>query len=176
MQCLLTHTRYLFERSDFDAAKPLMYEVLDLCQHEPVELAVTRADVLFAISALSAQINENIDKNMYYAKEHFEARVRLRDGSQTAEERMAMAYGELAHVQMIAGQYNEAKQNAQEAMNMTWKSPLFLAGKDWPTFAHSHKVFACAMTGEYAEALRLIQATLKYWTSRSSSTHEFAYV
>ncbi|KAL5120651.1 hypothetical protein ACEQ8H_001399 [Pleosporales sp. CAS-2024a] len=94
---------YLLERSDFEAAKPLFLDVLELCQPEPVEMAITRADVLFALSALSAQVNEQIDKNMYYAKEHFEARVKLRDGSQGAEDGMAMAYGELAHIQMIAG-------------------------------------------------------------------------
>lgn len=133
-----------------------------------------RADVLFALSALSAQINENIDKNMYYAKEHYNARLQLRDGTQLAEDRMAMAYGELAHIQMIAGHHDEAIDNAQKAIEMTWKSPLYLAGDDWPTFAHSHQSFSLAALRRYEEALKLIQATLNYWNSRSSSTHAFA--
>ncbi|KAL5120652.1 hypothetical protein ACEQ8H_001400 [Pleosporales sp. CAS-2024a] len=30
------------------------------------------------------------------------------------------------------------------------------------------------MTGKYDEALKLVEAALKYWGSRSSSTHDFA--
>jgi len=133
-----------------------------------------RADVLFVLSALSAQINENIEINMYYAKEHYNARLQLRDGTQLAEDRMAMAYGELAHIQMIAGQHDEAIRNAQMGIEMTWQSPLYLAGDDWPTFAHAHQSFSLTDLGRYEEALKLVHATLKYWNSRSSSTHAFA--
>lgn len=152
----------------------MFYDVLALCNSEPVELASTRADVLFALSALSAQVNEEIDKNMYFAKEHLQVRLQLRDRTQLSEDRMAMAYGELAHIQMIAGQNEHAIANAQLAIEMTWKSPLCLAGDDWPTFAHAHQAFSLVDLGKCEDALKLVHATLKYWQARSSSTHAFA--
>ncbi|KAF2810715.1 uncharacterized protein BDZ99DRAFT_287606 [Mytilinidion resinicola] len=165
---------YLFERIDFESAKPLYLDVLQLCLVEPVEMAEIQADVLFALSALSAQINGKVEKSLSYAQQHYDARLELRDGSELGEARMAMAYGELAHIQMIAGKHDDAIENAKEGINMTWKSPLFLAGNDWPTFAHSHQAFSLAALGQYEKALELVNATLKYWNSHSNETHAFA--
>lgn len=147
--------------------------VLELCGDSSLGLKETQADVLFALSALSAQINEEIDKNLAYAQGHFDCRVELRDGGQFGEGRIAMAYGELAHIQVIAGRYEDAIYNARMAINMTEESPAFLAGDDWPTFSTTHLAYALATQGRYDEAMDRLQRTLDYWKPRSFETHSF---
>jgi len=147
--------------------------VLQFSSDSSLGLKETRADVLFALSALSAQTNEDIDKNLQYAQSHFDYRVELRDGSQFGEDRMAMAHAELAHIQMLAGKYDDAIQNARVAIEMTEKSPAYLRGDDWPTFSCTHMAFALAAQGRYDEAMVPLRRSLDYWMSRAHDTHLF---
>ena len=147
--------------------------VLELSSDSKSSMEETHADVLFALSVLSAQTNEDIDKNLLYAQNHFDRRLELRDGSQFGEDRMALAHGELAHIQMLAGQYEDAIRNARVAINLTEKSPAFLAGDDWPTFSSGHLAFALAAQGRYDEAMIPLQRSLDYWASRANDTHSF---
>ncbi|KAL2131080.1 hypothetical protein VTI74DRAFT_5576 [Chaetomium olivicolor] len=171
---------YLLERSDFDAAKPLLLHVLEISDDsglagsdQNLKMSEIRADVLFALSALSAQISEDIDKNLRYAHAHFDMRVKLRDGTAFGEARMAMAYGELAHIQMLAGQYEDAIHNSQVAIDMTEISAAFKNGSDFPTFASTHQAFALAALGQYDKAMRRLQLALDYWMMHSSKGHSF---
>jgi hypothetical protein len=132
-----------------------------------------RADVLFCLSAVSAQTGEDTDKNLEYARDHSDLRARLQDGTEFGEARVAMAHGELAHIQMLAGQYEDAIYHSQVAIDMTEASADFKTGADFPTFASTHQAFALAALGRYAEAMHRTQLALDYWTTHSSEGHSF---
>jgi hypothetical protein len=180
----LTHehvSRYLFERSDFEAAKPLLLHVLELSDDSCLavvsdsdrKMSEIRADVLFCLSAVSAQTGEDVHRNLGYARDHFDLRAKLQDGTEFGEARMAMAHGELAHIQMLAGQYEDAIRHSQVAIDMTEASADFKAGFDFPTFASTHQAFALAALGQYAKAMHRMQLALDYWTTHSSEGHSF---
>ncbi|KAK3364321.1 hypothetical protein B0T25DRAFT_598284, partial [Lasiosphaeria hispida] len=168
---------YLLERSDFKATKPLLLHVLNLSdeaqQGNSPAMSEIRADVLFCLSALSAQINEEIEENLRYARDHFDLRVKLRDGTAFGELRMAMAHGELAHIQVLAGQYEDAIHHAQVAIDMTEVSDAYKNGSDFPTFSSTHQGFALAAIGEHDKAMQRMQLALDYWTTHSSEGHSF---
>jgi tetratricopeptide (TPR) repeat protein len=84
-----------------------------------------------------------------------------------------MAYGELAHIQMLAGAYAEAIANAQTAIDVTERSPAFVAGHDWPTFSSTHKAFALASLGRYVEAMIPLERSLEYWVRRANDAPVF---
>lgn len=127
------------------------------------------ADDLFSLSALSVQINESHEKTVSYAEEHLKLRLKLRDGSQFAEDRAAMAYGELGHAYTFTGRYNEAIEHCKTAIEITKQSPRFLSGEDWPTFAHCHQAYSLAALDRYLEAQQLLHDTLNYWTKNSGA-------
>ncbi|KAI0451933.1 hypothetical protein F5B21DRAFT_357843 [Xylaria acuta] len=62
------------ERSDFNAAKPLFETALRVSDEPGSNLDEVRADVLFALSALSAQINEDKMRILEYAHCHLDCR------------------------------------------------------------------------------------------------------
>ncbi|RWA08816.1 hypothetical protein EKO27_g6291 [Xylaria grammica] len=164
---------YLLERSDFYAAKPLFQTVLRVSDEPGSNLDEVRADVLFALSALSVQINEDKTKILDYAHRHLDCRKRDRDGTQFREDRLAMAYGEVAQAELLAGHYEDAINNSRMAISLTEKSPAFLAGEDWPTFSSTHQAFALAALGRYGEAVDVMQKSLDYWMSHSHANHSF---
>ncbi|KAK0721254.1 hypothetical protein B0T21DRAFT_414450 [Apiosordaria backusii] len=173
---------YLRERNDFEQAKPLLLHVLRLTDayfasssQDASHRSMTeiRADALFCLSVVEAEVNENIEQNLQYAQEHYELRVKLRDGTTLGEARMAMAHGELAHIQMLAGQYDEAIYNAQVGIDMTEVTEAFKNGSDFPTFASSHQAFALAARGKYDKAMARLQLALDYWNTHSSEGHLF---
>lgn len=167
---------YLFERMDFGAAKPLFLAILSMSKDDSLHMDETRADALFALAALSTQINETKERTIAYAEEHLVYRRALRDGTRFGEDRLAMAHGELAQAQLTAGQYEDAITNANIAIELTWPSPAFISGDDWPTFAETHKAFALAALGRYAEALDAIDRNLGYWMAHAHERHPFQSV
>ena len=120
------------------------------------------ADALFSLAALSAQTNEDQELNLKYAQEHFDVRSELRDGRQINEDRMAMAHGELGHILMLSGRYHDAIDRCKDAINLTRKSPRYLAGEDWPVFSHCHQAFALSALDRNDEGLNLMRQTLNY--------------
>lgn len=164
---------YLHERSDFDAAKPLFLAVLDLTSDPRLGMDEIRADVLFALAALCPQINAENDAAIRYAQEHLEIRLKVRDGTRFREDRLAMAYGELAHAQLMVGLYEDTIENAKIAIALTETSPAYIAGDDWPTFSYTHQAFALAALDRYDEALKLIDQNLGYWMAHSHENHPF---
>ena len=84
-----------------------------------------------------------------------------------------MAHGELAHIQMLAGRYEDAVHHAQVAIDMTEASAAFRGGSDFPTFASTHQAFALAALGQYDKAMLRMQLALDYWTTHSSEGHSF---
>ncbi|KAI1756797.1 hypothetical protein F4782DRAFT_549242 [Xylaria castorea] len=164
---------YLLERSDFYAAKPLFETVLRISDEPGSDLSEIRADVLFALSALSAVVNEDKTKMLEYAYRHLDYRKKSRDGTQFREDRLAMAYGEVAHAELLVGHYKETIDNSRMAISLTETSPAFLSGDDWPTFSSSHQAFALAALGRHDEAVDLMQKSINYWMSRSHENHSF---
>jgi tetratricopeptide (TPR) repeat protein len=177
--------RYLLERSDFEAAKPLLLHALELSsgddEHDSsgghhgnhAQMTEIRADVLFSLSSLSAEVGQDIETNLGYAQHHFELREKLRDGTPFGEARMAMAYGELAYAQLLAGRYEDAVHHSQIAINMTEESDDFKRGADFPTFASSHQAMALAALERHDDAMGRIQKALEYWNSHSSERFSF---
>lgn len=173
---------YLRERNDFEQAKPLLLHVLRLSDASLASssqsesnrvMTEIRADALFSLSVVEAEVNESIQQNLKYAWEHYELRVKLRDGTVLGEARIAMAHGELAHIQMLAGQYDDAIHNAQIGIDMTEVTKAYKNGSDFPTFASSHQAFALAARGDYDKAMHRLQLALDYWTTHSSEGHLF---
>ncbi|TPX09381.1 uncharacterized protein E0L32_009425 [Thyridium curvatum] len=163
----------VFAGCDFEAARPHFLEVLRLSSDLAAEMEETRADAYFALSALSAQVNEHPKINLDYAQHHFDCRLKLCDRAQFREDRMAMAYGELAHAQRLAGLYEVAIENTRVAIELTEASPAFKSGDNWPTFSNTHQAFALAALGRYGEAITPIHRSLEYWSKRASTTHSF---
>jgi tetratricopeptide (TPR) repeat protein len=164
---------YLFERMDYDAAKPLFLAILGMPRDDSLRMDELRADALFALAALSTQINETKERTIAYAEQHLVYRRALRDGTRFREDRLAMAHGELAQAQLIAGEYEDAILNANIAIELTLPSPAFLNGDDWPTFAETHKAFALAALGRYADALDAIDRNLDYWMAHAHERYPF---
>jgi tetratricopeptide (TPR) repeat protein len=124
------------------------------------------ADNLFSLSALSIQTNDVKMQNMAYARDHFDIRMKLRDGSQFAEDRLATAEGELGQLCMLRGQYEDSIEHCNIAIEITNKSPRFLLGDDWPTWSHCTQAFSLSALGRYDEAVKLMLATEKYHLGR----------
>src|SRR4051812_27911771 len=120
---MLTFGRYLFERGDFHAARPLLHQALLICRANPTELIEVLADNLFSLSALSIQINADQTVSLNYGLEHYEIRLKLDDGTPFSKDRLAMAYGEVGQVYMIMGQYEKAIEHSEIAIKITEKSP-----------------------------------------------------
>ena len=156
---------------------PLLLHVLELSdRNKNLEMREIRADALFSLSALSAQINEDINKNLQYARDHFDLRVKLRDGTSFGEARVSMAHGMLAHIHMLAGQYEDAVHHSQVAIDMTEETEAYRNGTDFPTFATSHLAFSLAALGQCDKAMSRLDLALEYWNTHPSKAHSHQYV
>ncbi|KUJ16429.1 TPR-like protein [Mollisia scopiformis] len=168
-QLLLFAGWYLFERSEFFAAQPLLLQALTICRKYVEEMQDLLADNLFLLSALSVQINDNLEKNLQYAEDHFQVRIKLCDGSQFSEDRLATAHGELGQVLMLVGRYEESIEHCKIAIEITKRSPRFIGGDDLPIRSHCHQAYAMSALGRNDEAIKSLEGTLKYCNEHRES-------
>lgn len=159
------------------AAKPLLLAALKPFStvEKTAAMSHVHADCVLAVSTLLEPNENKIDQSLKYAHTHLELRLMLRNGSQHQEELAGLAYGELAHIQTLAGQSEKAIKNAQTSLHIAENIPSLLAGNDlmgneWPTFSSVYLASALASLGRYEEAMMPVQRCLEYWESQANDS------
>ncbi len=159
-------SRFLVERGNREAARPLFALAEKICRERPEEMMSTLADVIFCHSSIGAETNDNPKRILAFATEHLELRTQLyaQRKSEYLTTMLSTAEGELGLACMINNMHEEALVHCARSKALR-NEPLpgdATGEDDIAIFPRIHETYSLIALGRVSEAERGITEILAF--------------
>ena len=159
---VLNRDRYLVERSEFEAAEPILRLAHQVCEEHVDDLSDLLIYTLFCLAKFGSWTNMSAAEIHRISSRQLELCLRADDGSIDAMENVATGYSNLGMACMLVGQFETAIQHCKRSEEIDCVTPDAQAGKTWPHFARIYCAWALAGLGKNEEAERILVETLAF--------------